>query len=254
MSQTECSDSKKRILAVDDNAIVLTGISNTLQNDYDVITVNSGIRALKYLELEKPDLILPDIQMEQKNGIETLQEIRGMDDMADIPVIMLTGVEDKDFVLSSARLGIQHIFRPAVDVNQRSDRGVHNKKRHHRRQSGHIFFLSGHTDGNAHGKNNGQIGKDDIARFAHDFENTVKYGSRLHHVQKAIGLQHGLVGKGTADSQQKSCYRENRNREHERSSHILQHTKNFVFHISSPFLYLNIRSMCMRALIKFRCF
>lgn len=113
MSQTECSDSRKRILAVDDNAIVLTRISNTLQNDYDVITVNSGIRALKYLEMEKPDLILLDIQMEQKNGIETLQEIRGMDDMADIPVIMLTGVEDKDFVLSSARLGIcDYILKP----------------------------------------------------------------------------------------------------------------------------------------------
>ncbi len=113
MSQTECSDSRKRILAVDDNAIVLTRISNTLQNDYDVITVNSGIRALKYLEMEKPDLILPDIQMEQKNGIETLQEIRGMDDMADIPVIMLTGVEDKDFVLSSTRLGIcDYILKP----------------------------------------------------------------------------------------------------------------------------------------------
>lgn len=118
MSQTECSDSKKRILAVDDNAIVLTRISNTLQNDYDVITVNSGIRALKYLELEKPDLILLDIQMEQKNGIETLQEIRGMDDMADIPVIMLTGVEDKDFVLSSARLGIcDYILKPFSSDN-----------------------------------------------------------------------------------------------------------------------------------------
>lgn len=118
MSQTECSDSKKRILAVDDNAIVLTRISNILQNDYDVITVNSGIRALKYLELEKPDLILLDIQMEQKNGIETLQEIRGMDDMADIPVIMLTGVEDKDFVLSSARLGIcDYILKPFSSDN-----------------------------------------------------------------------------------------------------------------------------------------
>lgn len=113
MSQTECSDSRKRILAVDDNAIVLTRISNILQNDYDVITVNSGIRALKYLEMEKPDLILLDIQMEQKNGIETLQEIRRMDDMADIPVIMLTDVEDKDFVLSSARLGIcDYILKP----------------------------------------------------------------------------------------------------------------------------------------------
>lgn len=106
-------NSKKRILAVDDTAIVLTRISGALQEDYDVITVNSGIRALRYLEQEKPDLILLDIQMPQKDGIETLREIRAMKDRADIPVIMLTGMEEKDFVLASAKLGIRdYILKP----------------------------------------------------------------------------------------------------------------------------------------------
>lgn len=113
MSQTEGRDSKKCILAVDDTAIILTRISNILRDDYEVITVNSGVRALKYLEQEKPDLILLDIQMAQKDGIETLQEIRTMKGRADIPVVMLTGVEDKDIVLKSAKLGIcDYILKP----------------------------------------------------------------------------------------------------------------------------------------------
>ena len=104
---------KKRILAVDDTAIVLTRISNILGNDYEVITVSSGVRALRYLEQEKPDLILLDIQMAQKDGIQTLREIRTMKDREDIPVIMLTGVEDRDFVLESAKLGIcDYILKP----------------------------------------------------------------------------------------------------------------------------------------------
>lgn len=111
MSQT--GSSKKRILAVDDNAIVLTRIANTLCNDFEVITVNSGVRALRYLKEEKPDLILLDIQMAQKDGIETLREIRNMEDREDIPVIMLTGVEDKEIVLESAKLGIcDYILKP----------------------------------------------------------------------------------------------------------------------------------------------
>ena len=113
MMQTKGRASKKCILAVDDAAIVLTRISDTLRNDYDVFTVNSGVRALKFLEQIKPDLILLDIQMAQKNGIETLREIRAMKNRADIPVIMLTGVEDKDFVLASAKLGIRdYILKP----------------------------------------------------------------------------------------------------------------------------------------------
>lgn len=113
MSQIEGGESKKRILAVDDNAIVLSRIESTLCNDYEVVTVNSGARALKYLKEEKPDLILMDIQMAQKDGIETLRDIRAMEDRKDIPVIMLTGVEDRDFVLESAKLGIEdYILKP----------------------------------------------------------------------------------------------------------------------------------------------
>lgn len=113
MNQMKSGISKKRILAVDDTAIVLTRISNTLRDDYEVITVNSGIRALRYLEQEKPDLILLDIQMAPKDGIETLQEIRNMKERTDIPVIMLTGVEDRDIVLKSAKLGIgDYILKP----------------------------------------------------------------------------------------------------------------------------------------------
>lgn len=113
MSQMEGGESKKCILAVDDNAIVLTRIVNTLNNDYEVVTVNSGARALKYLKEEKPDLILMDIRMAQKDGIETLRDIRNMDERNDIPVIMLTGVEDKGSVLESARLGIcDYILKP----------------------------------------------------------------------------------------------------------------------------------------------
>lgn len=113
MSQAEGGNSKKCILAVDDNAIVLTRISNTLSNDYEVVTVNSGMRALRYLKEEKPDLILMDIKMTGMDGIETLREIRAMEDREDIPVIMLTGVEDKDFVVESAKLGIEdYILKP----------------------------------------------------------------------------------------------------------------------------------------------
>ncbi len=51
MSQTK-EGFKKRILAVDDDIIVLTRITNILRNDYELVTVNSGMRALRYLREE----------------------------------------------------------------------------------------------------------------------------------------------------------------------------------------------------------
>lgn len=113
MVKPERGTMKKCILAVDDAVIILRRITDALEEYYDVVTVNSGARALRYLEKEKPDLILLDIRMMPKDGLETLKEIRAMEDRADIPVIMLTGVEDKKSVMEGIKLGIcDYILKP----------------------------------------------------------------------------------------------------------------------------------------------
>ncbi len=104
---------KKKILAVDDVAVNLGVIEQTLKGTYDVVTVNSGRRALRYLQKEKPDLILLDIRMEDKDGIQTLREMRAMPNGANVPVIMLTSAQDKDSVIESTKLGIyDYVLKP----------------------------------------------------------------------------------------------------------------------------------------------
>lgn len=117
MTNTEMKSGKKCILVVDDAAIILQRISDVLRDYYDLVTVNSGDRALKYLENNKPDLILLDIRMKSKNGFETLQEIRAMEDREDIPVIMLTGIENKQIVMESLKMGIRDYVLKPFDSN-----------------------------------------------------------------------------------------------------------------------------------------
>lgn len=112
-TQGESTSGKKCILAVDDTAVILTRILEILGNDYEVVTANSGARAMKFLKERRPDLILLDIKMSPMDGIQTLQEIRSNRELEDIPVIMLTGVEDKETVMESAKLGIRdYILKP----------------------------------------------------------------------------------------------------------------------------------------------
>lgn len=113
------------ILAVDDNSIILATIEQELKDEYEVIPMNSGVRALQYLKKEKPDLILLDIQMAAKDGIETLREIREMDGCGHIPVIMLTSMRDKETVLKSSKLGVEdYVGKPfdRQDLHERVDR------------------------------------------------------------------------------------------------------------------------------------
>ena len=121
---------KKKVLAVDDNSISLAAIEQELKDEYEVIPINSGMRALKYLQRARPDLILLDIQMEVMDGIETLKEIRDMKECKDIPVIMLTSMREKEIVVESVKLGVEdYVIKPfnRQDLHMRVDRVLKEK-------------------------------------------------------------------------------------------------------------------------------
>ena len=116
-----------RILAVDDNSISLAMIEQELKDKYQVIPVNSGVRALQYLKKERPDLILLDIQMALKDGIETLREIREMEEYKELPVIMLTSKGDKEMILESSKLGVfDYVLKPfkKQDIQDRIEKAL----------------------------------------------------------------------------------------------------------------------------------
>jgi len=119
-------EEKLTILAVDDNSISLATIEQEFKGTYEVVALNSGTRALQYLKQQpQPDLILLDIQMAPKDGIETLREIREMEKCAGIPVIMLTSQREKQNILESSKLGINdYVLKPfkTQDLHDRIER------------------------------------------------------------------------------------------------------------------------------------
>lgn len=122
---------RKCVLAVDDAAIILSRVTDALGKHYDVITVNSGERALGYLSANKPDLILLDIRMPDISGFDILRRLKRMEDRADIPVIVLTGLEDKRYVVEGLSLGIRdYILKPftANDLLERIQRVLGSEK------------------------------------------------------------------------------------------------------------------------------
>lgn len=90
---------QKIILAVDDSGVMLNSIKNWLSDKYQVMLADSGVSAIKYITLKRPDLIILDYEMPIVDGKQTLAMIRSEKDFADIPVIFLTGRQDKDSIL-----------------------------------------------------------------------------------------------------------------------------------------------------------
>ena len=94
----EKKNKKKKILVVDDNGATLRMLKGMLENDFEIMLAASGTKAVAIIGRDKPDLILLDYDMPVCDGKQTLEMIRSEDEMADIPVIFLTSVKDKEHI------------------------------------------------------------------------------------------------------------------------------------------------------------
>ncbi len=98
---------QKKILVVDDSGIMLRSIKEWLEGKYQVALANSGAMAMKYLALHRPDLILLDYEMPVVNGAQVLAMIRSECELSSIPVIFLTGKNDRATVMEVQKYKIQ---------------------------------------------------------------------------------------------------------------------------------------------------
>lgn len=90
--------SKKLVLVVDDNAVTLRTMKAMLQDHYEIALATSGTQAMTSIGKKRPDLILLDYEMPVCDGRMTLEMIRAEEELKDIPVIFLTGVNDREHI------------------------------------------------------------------------------------------------------------------------------------------------------------
>ena len=94
---------RRRILVVDDDVEQLIHIKEQLEEFYDVSLVRSGDAAMKFFSKHKPDLVLLDYLMPDKDGPQVLREMQMIPEYSKIPVVFLTGVTEKKAVLETIR-------------------------------------------------------------------------------------------------------------------------------------------------------
>ena len=106
-----------RILVVDDeefNRKILVRLLNRY-GYLQIETAGTGKEALVNLNKDAFDCILLDISMPDLDGYEVLGLIQGDELMRDIPVIMITGIEDKDSVIRCIELGAADYLQKPID-------------------------------------------------------------------------------------------------------------------------------------------
>ncbi len=104
-----------KILLVDDEESIVEIISyNLKQQGYEIATASNGIEAITKAKAFNPDLILLDIMMPKKDGIETLKELRNMAAFANTAIIMLTAKSDEAKEITGLQLGADDFIRKPI--------------------------------------------------------------------------------------------------------------------------------------------
>lgn len=88
---------KRKVCVVDDDENIREiYLLKFKMEGFDVIGAENGEVGLKLIREMKPDIILLDLQMPVKNGVEVLKELRQDAELSRIPVIILSNVDNED--------------------------------------------------------------------------------------------------------------------------------------------------------------
>ena len=97
---------KARIILVDDNYEHLSGIKELIEieSDFDVVaTATSASVAISLIKKYRPEIVLMDINMPEKDGLTAIAEIEKLD--LGVRTIALTGYDDPDLIFRAMKIG-----------------------------------------------------------------------------------------------------------------------------------------------------
>ncbi len=99
---------------MDDETDILEIISYNLKSaGYDTVTAKDGSEAIQKAKIFRPDLIMLDIMMPNKNGIDTCKEIRKLPEFKDTMVLFLTALNDEKSEIEGLNMGADdYIAKP----------------------------------------------------------------------------------------------------------------------------------------------
>jgi DNA-binding NarL/FixJ family response regulator len=109
----------KNILLVDDHSIVRQGLKNLIDLEQGLQVSGeaaSGIEAIKMVRANDYDIVVLDISMPDKNGIDTLHDLKHI--APNLPVLILSGYAEEQYALNLMRSGCKGYLSKDADADE----------------------------------------------------------------------------------------------------------------------------------------
>jgi DNA-binding response OmpR family regulator len=110
----------KKILIIDDEQVIRTLLTHLFEKyNYEVLEASNGNKGLALFKEHNPDLIITDLIMPEKEGLETIREIRKTDQ--DVKIIAMSGGGTASlgtYLKAAKKLGAQYSFDKPFKIKE----------------------------------------------------------------------------------------------------------------------------------------
>ncbi len=104
---------KLKILVVDDELFFRSVLKDALKDQYDIIEAENGEEAISHARALKPNLIIMDVEMPVKDGIDTCRALKESAETRKIPIILFTSLSKKEDIARGLKVGADdYITKP----------------------------------------------------------------------------------------------------------------------------------------------
>jgi DNA-binding response OmpR family regulator len=111
--------SNNNILVIDDSNTNLVLLESLFKrNGYRVLSAMSGKEALDLISRTVPDLIFLDLKMPEIDGFEFMKLLRDNSDWAEIPVVILSAISDKETIIRGIEMGVVDYLTKPLEIEK----------------------------------------------------------------------------------------------------------------------------------------
>ncbi len=119
------STQRPLVLVADDEPDMRRFLKSQLEDDYEVVEAADGLEATEKTHSVMPDIILLDLMMPQKDGLQVCRELREYAPTAGIPIILLTARADEEAKFDALQMGANDFLAKPFSSDGTS--GAHQK-------------------------------------------------------------------------------------------------------------------------------
>ena len=107
---------KKSIAIVEDEPFIIEALTFLLENEgFGVSAISDGAEAINFIIKSKPDLVILDIMLPNVSGMKILEDIRAIDEISHLPVLMLTAKAQKKDRRAAEDAGVSKFMTKPFD-------------------------------------------------------------------------------------------------------------------------------------------